>query len=1268
MLRLVLLCVLALAMSAMVAWGSPMTERSAATNSLSVGPHALTQSTSQRAKRTRRRVGRTHHHRTTSRHARPHAVLFGDRALEPKLVRDVTGLPDAFPFTDSATGSASSITVYVAARTRATRLVAGLYAAKAGRPGALVAVGSLRFPRANAWDSVRIRHTSIKPGTYWLAVLGRGGALYVRARGRGPCRSQNNHRGHLVVLRSSWQPGRTRRACPVSAYVVGTRAQPNGTIARTRPPAGPPTRGGTTDLTFTGSSSPGVPSGGAAPVNTAAPTISGSALAGNTLTASVGTWASGPASYAYKWQRCAASGLGAVCTDIAGAASNTYLLTDSDVGYTVRVVVTAANSSGSTPATSAETGVVATPPPADTARPLITGSPVEGETLSTSAGVWSNNPTYSYIWQDCDTSGNNCTVISNATTSSYTLGNADVGHTMRSVVTACNGGACTSASSGATRTITSSTPIQPQVQTEDCFSSPGECGYPDPAAVYSGGVAPSGDWNTGGTGVGLDPYTDSPSGTTACSSLATQHTGNLTITSNLSNTNVINGQIVVAAPNLTINNVCVTYTHVAMNGAVSQAAIYLNGESNTTIENSIVRGGGTNGGSGSVEIAVGGSTSGEVLSHDYVYYCGECIWGPGYTVSDSYIVNNGDYGVGEHLEALYVSDGIETLNHNTLLQPADTIDSSPAYSAVLIGDTHYHAGGPCDNTWTITNNLLAGSGEVFSLCGNATSVGTSAMAVTGNHIARCLTPPLTGQGSGGYTCGTTDNAGQDAYGYWPYGGYFGIAGAQYNPIYCPPTSGQTWSGNVYDDNLSTVSCGGLDQAGGLPSVATAAPTLTGTAQVGQTLSASNASWQSGTGVPAPTSFSWQWEYCDSSGGSCQAIPGATCSGATGCTYTIASTYTGDAIAVAETATNKYGPETSTSTATSAVTSGPTGGQTENCFSSPGACGYPDPNYQGGNVGVSNCSALAHQLPSSPAPTTAQLNAALGAGSYYYSGSGNLLEIASDNVNWSNVNFENWQIDVGAGQASLTLNDDCVSFVGSTSNPTIIVDQAATPATGETHTLTLTNSTIYASNPNALQEANAVAAPANSVLDNDYIYNTFDAVSVGGASTIENSYINSNENVPGAHTEPVYTEPGAAGLTIHHNVLLNAQTQTAEIFGQSGGGSCTNNFTITNNLLAGGGYVLYECSGASSQGTSTLTFERNDIARCLGGSTRGADGGNYCGTSDPSSSGTSIGYGADTHGYWPGGAHFGIDSLTYCGGSTVWAGNYWDDNGTTVSCN
>jgi chitodextrinase len=94
----------------------------------------------------------------------------------------------------------------------------------------------------------------------------------------------------------------------------------------------------------------------AAPTNTSAPTISGSALVGSTLTASAGSWSGNPTQYAYQWQSCSADMTS--CSNIAGSTAATYTPVTGDVGGRDRVKVTATNASGSTVAYSQPTSVV----------------------------------------------------------------------------------------------------------------------------------------------------------------------------------------------------------------------------------------------------------------------------------------------------------------------------------------------------------------------------------------------------------------------------------------------------------------------------------------------------------------------------------------------------------------------------------------------------------------------------------------------------------------------------------------------------------------------------------------------------------------------------------------------------------------------------------------------------------------------------------------------------------------------------------------------
>ncbi len=96
---------------------------------------------------------------------------------------------------------------------------------------------------------------------------------------------------------------------------------------------------------------------GLLPSNTALPSITGALKLGQTLGALAGTWSgTAPITYTYQWQLCEI--LGKSCRNIVGATSPSLVLGVLDVGLPLRVVVTASNVAGSTPATSAVTGLI----------------------------------------------------------------------------------------------------------------------------------------------------------------------------------------------------------------------------------------------------------------------------------------------------------------------------------------------------------------------------------------------------------------------------------------------------------------------------------------------------------------------------------------------------------------------------------------------------------------------------------------------------------------------------------------------------------------------------------------------------------------------------------------------------------------------------------------------------------------------------------------------------------------------------------------------
>ena len=89
---------------------------------------------------------------------------------------------------------------------------------------------------------------------------------------------------------------------------------------------------------------------------------------------------------------------------------------------------------------------------------------------------------------------------------------------------------------------------------------------------------------------------------------------------------------------------------------------------------------------------------------------------------------------------------------------------------------------------------------------------------------------------------------------------------------------------------------------------TSLPSISGSAKDGSLLTASHGSW---TG--SPTSYAYAWQRCDTDGGSCAAI-----SGATSRQYTLTSADVSHRLRVAVTATNTTGSGTATSRSTNVV--------------------------------------------------------------------------------------------------------------------------------------------------------------------------------------------------------------------------------------------------------------------------------------------------------------------------------------------------------------
>jgi hypothetical protein len=211
------------------------------------------------------------------------------------------------------------------------------------------------------------------------------------------------------------------------------------------------------------------------PVNTALPTIAGTAQVGQTLTAANGTWANSPTSFTYQWNRAGSAISGAtasayvpVAADvgnalarashqwnragsaISGATASAYVPVAADVGNTLAISVTATNGSGSsTPAASAATGAVIDIIATNSSVRTISGTAQVGQTLTATTGIWTHNPTsFTYQWNRAGGA------ISGATASTYVPVAADVGNTLTvAVVARSSGGSSAPATSAATTAV-----------------------------------------------------------------------------------------------------------------------------------------------------------------------------------------------------------------------------------------------------------------------------------------------------------------------------------------------------------------------------------------------------------------------------------------------------------------------------------------------------------------------------------------------------------------------------------------------------------------------------------------------------------------------------------------------------------------------------------------------------------------------------------------------------------------------------------------------
>lgn len=177
------------------------------------------------------------------------------------------------------------------------------------------------------------------------------------------------------------------------------------------------------------------------PRNVTAPTLTGLAQPGQTLTLNPGVWsADGATLYTYQWLD---NG-----SEIVGEISATYVVPDdgSTVGHAVTAVVTA-QAAGLTTQVSTQAVTIALPvvPPHNSVLPSIQGIAAPGNTLTASLGSWSASSTMIFTLQWLA----NGVAVPGATNVSYVIPNsaAQVGVALSVTVTALASGVATPATS-----------------------------------------------------------------------------------------------------------------------------------------------------------------------------------------------------------------------------------------------------------------------------------------------------------------------------------------------------------------------------------------------------------------------------------------------------------------------------------------------------------------------------------------------------------------------------------------------------------------------------------------------------------------------------------------------------------------------------------------------------------------------------------------------------------------------------------------------------
>jgi hypothetical protein len=164
-------------------------------------------------------------------------ILLGNTTIESSQDYNPAGLAEAFQYTATASGTVTTLYVYIDSASTAKQVVVGLYTnGSNNNPSALLAQATINTPVKGAWNLIALPAAAIVQGSvYWIAVLApvNQGVFSFRDVALGG-RSQTSAQTTLSTLPATWTAGTTYSNSPLSAYVTqDIAATPTSTFTNT---------------------------------------------------------------------------------------------------------------------------------------------------------------------------------------------------------------------------------------------------------------------------------------------------------------------------------------------------------------------------------------------------------------------------------------------------------------------------------------------------------------------------------------------------------------------------------------------------------------------------------------------------------------------------------------------------------------------------------------------------------------------------------------------------------------------------------------------------------------------------------------------------------------------------------------------------------------------------------------------------------------------------------------------------------------------------